>query len=85
MGTRSNQVPVSVRALTQRINRVLAKQNEVLKWTRGWRAKADLGDWYVLDVRHNRVSYKNDHMSLEALGRKLGALRSFERLDGGTP
>ena len=82
-------VPVTERALIQRINRVLAKQDEMLKVTRGQRARADLGDWYVLDVQRNTVMRSNmsSHLSLEDYGRKLGALQPFEKLvrEGGKP
>jgi hypothetical protein len=71
-------VPVTARALVQRINRALSKDSEVLKATRGSQAVQDLGDFYVLDVRGNSVVRKD--VDIEALGRKLGALRDFEVL-----
>ena len=39
------KVPVSMRAVIQRINRKLTDDDEVLKTTRGERARFDLGDY----------------------------------------
>lgn len=71
-------VPVTERALVQRINRVLAKQDEVLKAARGERAVVDLGRYYVLSVSGNYVVDKD--VDLEDLGRALEALKPFEVL-----
>jgi hypothetical protein len=69
-------VPVSLRALLQRINRKLAAQEECLKATRGERGRHDLGDYYIVDVRRNFVVAT--HQDPETLGRELGALRPWE-------
>jgi len=69
-------VPVTVRALSQRINRLLAVKGEELKKTRGTPARATLGSYYLL--RGNSVFA--DHVDLEALGRETGALADYERL-----
>jgi len=76
--TPTKQVAVTMRALVQRINRQLAKDEEVLKGTRGARARQDLGDFYRLDWNHNRVLETD--VDPEGLGRKLGVLRPYERL-----
>jgi hypothetical protein len=39
-------VPVTERALVQRLNRALRTEGMVLKKTKGMRALVDLGDWY---------------------------------------
>jgi hypothetical protein len=44
------QVPVSMRALVQRINRKLAQDGEVLKKLRGERYRAEFGDYYIVRV-----------------------------------
>jgi hypothetical protein len=69
-------VPVTVRALSQRINRLLAAKGQELKKTRGVPAVDALGSYYLL--RGNSVFA--DHVDLEALGRELGALADHERL-----
>jgi len=71
-------VPVTARALIQRINRALAKDNEILKTTRGERAVQDLGQYYVLDFNMNAVMRKD--VDIEEFGRQLGALKDFEKL-----
>src|SRR4029077_4905862 len=53
------RVPLSERALVQRINRKLATQDEVLKKTRGARAIQELGDYYILDLRANALLFKD--------------------------
>jgi hypothetical protein len=71
-------VPVTTRALLQRINRVLAKQHKVLKKARGARAPQDLGEWFYLDANRNVVLAT--HVDVEAFGRELEVLDPFEKL-----
>jgi hypothetical protein len=72
------RVPVSERAVTQRINRKLAASGEKLQKCRSDRWRHDVGDWYVIDVDRNLVLHK--HVGLEELGRKLGVLHEYENL-----
>jgi hypothetical protein len=72
------KVPVSKRALVQRINRKLAEDNGVLRAARGFQEQNELGELYVLSIRKNYVTEK--HVDLEKLGRKLGVLRDHEIL-----
>ena len=69
-------IPVTKRALIQRINRLLAKTGEALMIGRGRHA----GSCYVVDVAGNFIV--SGDRDIEDLGRELGALRPFERLDG---
>ena len=69
-------VPVSVRALIQRINRNLAKDQKQLKSTRGDRWRNELGDYYIIDENLNAVIEK--HVTLEVLGRDLCCLSAWE-------
>jgi hypothetical protein len=71
-------VPVTMRALTQRINRKLAERGEKLIKARGATARAEVGDWYVLDT--NRSALVLLRVNPEALGRKLGILEAWERV-----
>lgn len=71
------RVPVTMRALIQRINRVKDTW-DVLKKRRGEAGRADLGDYYVIDVNRNAIV--NTHVDPEQLGRKLGVLREWEEL-----
>jgi hypothetical protein len=72
------KVPVSTRALIQRVNRKLEAKNMQLKATRGMRAIADLGEFFVIDASRNFVVDK--YVNIEELGRKVGALQPWEEL-----
>jgi len=73
------KVSVSERALLGRINRRLAKDEEVLKKCRpDSRWYHDLGAYYGVGVRTNSICYQ--HIDLEEFGRELGVLRPFEAL-----
>jgi len=83
MGTttrlKSAMVPITERALLQRINRRLRAGNEVLKRTRdNGRAAAELGEFYALDISRNIITAV--HVDLEEWGRDLGALRPWEHV-----
>ena len=71
-------VSITRRALTQRINRALLKQNERLYKSRGMRMYFDVGDFYVVDLRRNLVAGKD--VDPEELGRELGVLKKYERV-----
>lgn len=73
---RKQTVPVTMRALIQRINRKLAKQSQVLKKVRGERARFDLGDYFIINTDRNILMYKQTDP--EALGRELGVLELWE-------
>jgi hypothetical protein len=79
MATKKATVPVSERALIQRINRALREDDRVLKATRGERARLDLGYFYILDTRRNFVVAKE--CNLEVIGRELGVLADYEHWD----
>ena len=69
-------VPVSMRALIQRINRKLAHEEEMLKTTRGARAISRLGRYYRLNVNRNFVI--DTRVDPVALARELGVLNHYE-------
>jgi hypothetical protein len=74
-------VPVTERALVQRINRALAKagrHGHIMKKTRGMSAQLDLGRFYVLDIDRNFVV--RSHVDLESLGRQLEVFHAYEVL-----
>jgi hypothetical protein len=73
---RREKVPVTVRALVQRINRKIARDGEMLR-----SAHAETPFYYVVDIRGNYiVGEVNDHAELETLARKCAALKPWERL-----
>ena len=69
------KVPLSMRALVQRINRAI-QQDCRLKITRGRRAHLDLGDYYVLNIGRNWIVEKD--VDPEELGRRLGCIEPYE-------
>jgi len=70
---------VTVRALVARINRKLAKGQEVLRKCRGdSRFIHDLGDYYVVDVKRNVVVDRD--VELETYARALLVLRQSEKV-----
>ena len=74
----NKKVPVSERAFTQRINRVLAKEGKKLFKSRSWGEKSNLGEWHVVDTYTNTVF--DSHLKLEEYGRGCGAMKPYECL-----
>ena len=73
------KVPVTTRALVQRINRVFIKTGyEFLRKTRGNRWRSDLGDYYLIDENRNMITGKD--VDPESLGRELGVLKEYESI-----
>lgn len=77
MKTRS-KVPVTSRALLQRINRRLRQEGEKVCAYRGGPSWTQLGDYYRIDVSRNFLC--EGHVDLEKLGRSVGVLRLYEAL-----
>jgi hypothetical protein len=75
----TGRVPVSRRALLQRVNRRLAQDGEMLRAARGARAISEVGDFYVIDVRRNFLLHRS--VDPEALGRELGVLAEWEHVE----
>ena len=72
-------VPVTLRALTQRINRKLRHDDQRLRTARrGW--FSDLDHYYVFDFKHNGIVKRQ--VDPEELGRDLGVLKDYELLLG---
>jgi hypothetical protein len=76
MTTTGKKVRVSLRALIQRINRQLAKEDEKLCKARVW--NTDTGDYYVVDLNRNVIV--GQHVDPEVWGRELGVLHPWEVL-----
>jgi hypothetical protein len=74
------KVPVSERALTQRINRHLLPQEHRLKTSRGAGEAQQLGRHYVLNLQRNFVAFEHKHIDIEQFARKIGVLQPWEEL-----
>jgi hypothetical protein len=70
-------LPVTTRALTERIARVLARNGQTLRKTRGAPARSAIGDLYILDAKNVIVATNVDLMQL---ARETGVLKSYEQL-----
>jgi hypothetical protein len=78
---KGRKVPVTLRAVIQRINRKLAQEGragQAFRKYRGGRSLADLGDYYVVDLDRNTVEAA--HLDPEAFGRELGVLENWEEV-----
>jgi|AmaraimetFIIA100_FD_contig_81_450009_length_1432_multi_4_in_0_out_0_2 predicted NAD-dependent protein-ADP-ribosyltransferase YbiA (DUF1768 family) len=71
-------VPVSTRALIQRINRALKDDGEMLKTARSPRVASSIGRHYVVNINRNWIT--RQRVDVEALGRKIGVLSDYEHL-----
>jgi hypothetical protein len=79
MAKKEKRIPVSERAVVARINRKFRAQEHyprILKKTRGMRAFATLGDWYVLNTEAGGID--EHHVDPEALGREMKVLEDWE-------
>jgi hypothetical protein len=72
----SFKVPVSMRALIQRINRKLAPDDKRLKKMRSERWRSEVGEYFIVDVNRNMITDK--HVDPKELGRELGVLGLVE-------
>ena len=70
------KLPVTERSVVARVNRRLQAAGEQLKPARSEQVRAQVGDWYVLDVKRNGVV--REDVNLEAIARELGALADWE-------
>ena len=76
----NQKVQVRERALTQRINRALAKRGEkLLKAKQGSKKCQQVGEYYIIDISRNVVT--GQHIDIEKLGRDLGTLKPYEFFD----
>jgi hypothetical protein len=72
------KVPISMRALVQRINRALP-DGQQLKTPRG-HARSSLGDFYVLNIARSWIV--KHHVDPVALARELECLQPWEEVVG---
>ncbi len=70
-------VNISKRALIQRINRVLDKRGDVLKYNRS--RFEEMGDYFVVNVKGNYVVEKD--VDLVALGKELAVIQDYEKFE----
>jgi hypothetical protein len=71
------KVPLTARAVLQRVNRKLTAEQRQLRAAHG-NERNTLGDFYVVDLRGGGVC--DADVDLEKLARKLGVMREWETL-----
>jgi hypothetical protein len=74
------KVPVTKRALLQRVNRKLAAEGRRVKAARGPSAVAEVGAFYLMNGRPGHEYVFERDVDLEAMARKLGVLGAWEEL-----
>lgn len=76
----TRQVPVTERAVVQRVNRKLAAERVRLHKCRdGGRWESQLGTWYVVDLDVNGIA--QTHVDLETYARELDVLAAWEAVE----
>ncbi len=74
-----DKVPITPRAVIQRINRKIKPEHQRLRMcrqnSRWWK---DLGDHYIVDLDANLI--RHSHVDPEAYGRELGVVQPFEEV-----
>ena len=79
MTEKERRVPVSVRAVIQRINRRLKKDGLLLKTCRGNRWYSKIGHYYLVSIKSGRLV--ETEIDLEKLARREHALELWEELN----
>jgi hypothetical protein len=79
MKKKQHFVPITRRALVQRIGRALEKNGERLKANVRPGLAPAIGNHFTVDMKRNSVA--RTHVELEELGRELGALKPYERVE----
>jgi hypothetical protein len=78
VGKKQVGVPVTMRAVLQRLNRKLAKEDEKMAKARGARARFDLGEYFILDTERNFVKCTN--VDPVAFAKDYGVLADWETI-----
>jgi hypothetical protein len=91
--TAARRVPVTERAIVQRINRLLGGDNAPDPWNNGpyqlvalrGAAAEEFGDWVLVPTPNSAdvmplSRIERDNVDLEAFGREIGALKPWEEV-----
>jgi len=82
MTAKAMKARVTERALFQRINRALKKEDKILKkCRRDSREYYNLGEYYVVHLASGGVMFHYKDLALEEFAKKLGVLASYEKLE----
>jgi hypothetical protein len=75
--TSKTKIPVTTRAVVQRINRKLKLDSEMLKAARG-QMRQEVGDYHVIDWNKKYVTHTR--VNLEKMARDLDVLKPWEEV-----
>jgi hypothetical protein len=78
MSAQKTTVPVSERAVIQRVNREVGRNDGALRAARGAKAEQELGRAHIVDLRRN--SFVEKDCDPETIARTLGVLREWEHV-----
>ncbi len=71
-----DRIAIDKRALIDRVNRRLKKNNQRLYRAKGANMLKDLGACYIVDLSKEHVAQR--HVKLEKFAREIGALKPYE-------
>ena len=74
------KIQITMRALLQRINRVLIKDGKILKKKRGVGRPGDRGRYFLVNLELKEVD--SVVMDLGSFGRRMGVIEGWEEVDG---
>lgn len=80
---KSPTVTVTIRAIMARVNRKLAREDQILKVSRSASEKENLGAYHVIDTNTNAVTaYHIDDLAKWITDEFPGMLKPFEKIEG---
>lgn len=78
MVKKATKVPVTMRALTQRLNRALAKEGQQLKAYRVPTEHPDYGYYFCINLQTSFID--SEHVDPEKWAREMGVLKPYEEV-----
>ncbi len=83
MSPKQPTIPVTVRAIMARVNRKLARENQILKVSRSVAEKQNLGSYHIVDTQKNAVvAYHINDLEKWVRDEFDGMLKPYEKLEG---
>lgn len=76
---KASKIPVTRRALFQRLQRALRRDDLLLKTARTERLRLNVGDYFTVGLFTNAVM--DQHVDLEKMGKEYGVLHDYEALE----
>jgi len=77
--SKATKIPITRRALIQRLQRALKEDELILRAARNERVRQEMGDYYTIDLRTSGVMERD--VDLEDIAREYGVLKDYEKLE----